>query len=397
MKLLTILSLLTAATNAGVVKRDIEVAVAAHAPITPAQIAARPAGVQNTLSLGVATDCTVSIPFLNIDAANVAAKTSWPDYSAPRVMVAVDGVNIYSKGVLLDTGSTGFTIGKDRWTGTFGKDWATTPKVTPGFKYLSSSDRLYQGYWVDVELTFKDASYNPRLKARFPVLVYDTVVICSQPPDEDGNCLDENPGSDTDLSGAYLGIGYGRRENNNVQMTPDKNPFLNVVSIWRPNGSPATCTYRNGYKITKTAITWGLTDANLAGYNHHVLAKFSTEDMDWAMAPVCLGVNALPCRAGSFLPDSGVKQAYISSPDVPTSNKLPPTTSYKLNLPNSAAGMAFYNYNTLAAGVVGEIVPSTYYPTRTTTRVFINTGSHFWNGWETSYDADFGFYGIKAI
>lgn len=83
-----------------------KVAVAPHFPISEAAIASRPNTVQNELVFDAGVGgCTKFIPFKN-----TAGTESFPDFSAPRVLIAVDGVNIYSKGVLVDTGSVCYQI-----------------------------------------------------------------------------------------------------------------------------------------------------------------------------------------------------------------------------------------------------------------------------------------------
>ncbi|KAK6343073.1 hypothetical protein TWF718_008448 [Orbilia javanica] len=371
----------------------VQVPVHAHAPISAADINSRPAGVLDSIGLNFQTLCSAFIPFTNVG----TGAGEFPDQFAPRVYVDVDGVNIWGnnpKGLIVDTGSTGFTIGRLTWTDHFGKSWTSTDKSRPGWKYLSSSNILYKGYWVNVNITFKDLSWKPVIRSEVPVLVFDQKFECEK-IDSVGNCLV------TPLiqpaEGAYMGIGYGRRADGMTQCTPDTNPLLNVRGIWRdlPNTG---CNYRNGYVVTKTGIYWGLTLVNTNGFKFHTLKKDSTVSMDWSMPPMCLRTNnAQTCRAGNFLPDTGITKSYITSPDIPSTGTAPPTggLSVKLNIPNSGQGMGLLNYNNVGTG--GNYLPKSYSTRKDEARVYLNTGSRFFNSYEAAFDAEFGYFGIKEL
>ncbi|KAK6504388.1 hypothetical protein TWF506_002588 [Arthrobotrys conoides] len=372
----------------------IEVPVHTHTPISPADINARPAGVQNSIGLNLQTLCSAFIPFTNAG----TGTDQFPDNSGPRVYIDVDGVNIWGnspKGLIVDTGSTGFTIGEKTWTNYFGKNWATTDKSRPGWKYLSSSNLLYKGYWVNVNITFKDLSWKPLIRSEVPVLVFDQKLECDEINNATGNCL-VTPTAKV-AEGAYMGIGYGRRSDGMTQCTPDTNPLLNVRGIWRD--LPTTiCNYRNGYVVTKTGIYWGLTIINTNFFKFHTLTKDSTVNMDWSMPTMCLkaSTGAQTCRAGSFLPDTGLTKSYIASPDTP-SGTAPPLNGFsiQLNIPNSGQGMGFLNYNNVGTG--GSHLPSSYSAWKDGTRVYMNTGSRFYNAYEAAFDADSGYFGIKKV
>ncbi|KAK6505774.1 hypothetical protein TWF481_007666 [Arthrobotrys musiformis] len=377
----------------------IEIPVGAHTPITNAGINARPSGVLDTIGLTIQTLCSAFIPFTNTG----TGTGTFPDQSAPRVYMDLDGVRVWQntpKGLLVDTGSTGFTIGNITWQTHFQKSWAATDKSRPGYKYLSSSKTLYKGYWVNVNITFRDLSWNPIIRSEIPVLVFDRKFKCQGGFDSAAQaCI----GTFEKLSpdGAYLGIGYGRRGDGMAQCTPDRNPFLSVKGIWRD--LPATgCNYRNGYVVTKTGIYWGLNVVNTNNFKFHTLKKDSGVNMDWSMPTMCLrsSNNQQTCRAGNFLPDTGVIKSYITSPDIPSSGTAPPTggLSLRLNVPDSGQGMATLNYNNVGSG--GNHLPSAYSTTKSDTsnpRVYLNTGSRFFNNYETAFDADFGYFGLKKL
>ncbi|KAF3288671.1 hypothetical protein TWF970_005728 [Orbilia oligospora] len=142
----------------------IEVPVHAHTPISTPEINARPAGVLDSIGLNFGTLCSAFIPFTNAG----TGVGEFPDHSGPR---------------------TGFTIGQLTWTGHFHKSWSSTDKSRPGWKYLSSSNILYKGYWVNVNITFKDLSWKPIIRSEVPVLVFNQKLGCEKIDNATGNCL----------------------------------------------------------------------------------------------------------------------------------------------------------------------------------------------------------------
>ncbi|KAJ6257511.1 hypothetical protein Dda_7296 [Drechslerella dactyloides] len=422
----------------------IEVPVAAHTPPSQAVIDARAAGVQSPSVLNIPWDtrCSAFIPFTNVG----TGSGKWPDESGPRVYLDVDGVDVYRTpaGVIVDTGSTGFAIGKDTWISTFHKSWSDvdTAPANRAWKYLSSSDLLYTGYWVTVNITFKDLDWKPVIRAEVPVLVYDSKVTCTAAnyPTDNGVCVGGGtavPGNS--LVGAYMGVGYGRRGDGMMECTPDVNPLFNVRGWWTVVAAGSThiptarCNYRNGniptypsfeyihvqhisrpmgmandgggilgYIVTKTGIIWGLTGSNTAPFLFHRLEQFSTLPMDWAMPPVCLAINTNTCRAGQLLPDTGVTTAYVSSPDIPAGNPAPAPpngalSSITVDMPDGGHGMGRVVYGYVSGGVAGSVLPPRYEVRRTGSRVYMNVGSHFFNRFETAVDAEMGYYGINDL
>ncbi|KAK6336157.1 hypothetical protein TWF696_001722 [Orbilia brochopaga] len=253
----------------------IEVPVSPHPPPDQAVIDARPAGVQSSLNIPGGVSCSTFIPFTNVG----SGSGMWPDESGPRVYLDVDGVDVYRTppGVIVDTGS----VRKETWTRTFRKTWATVVQTPAnrGWKYLSSSDLLYTGYWAPVNITLKNLSGKPLVRAPVRVLVYDAKIRCDAAhyAVDNGVCVGGGVplnGEDA-LVGAYLGVGYGRRGDGMGVCTPDVNPLFNVRGWWTvvpddPTRVPtARCNYRNGYIVTRTGIIWGLTARNTADFKFH--------------------------------------------------------------------------------------------------------------------------------
>ncbi|KAF3917058.1 hypothetical protein ABW21_db0209830 [Orbilia brochopaga] len=380
-----------------------------HTPPAQSVIDARPVGVQSTLNIPSDVSCDRFIPFTNVG----TGSGMWPGSSGPRVYLDVDGVDVYRTpaGVIVDTGSPGFAIGKDTWTGTFHKLWSSVDQspTNRAWKYLSSSDLLYTGYWATVNITFKDLSWNPIMRSEVRVLVYDTKVTCTSGnyPVDNGIC--RGGGTPTgSLTGAYLGVGYGRRGDGMTECTPDVNPLFNVRGIWAvvgqtdPTRPPPTyrCNYRNGYIVTKTGIIWGLTARNTASFKFHRLTQFSTLPMDWNMPPVCLAINTRTCRTGMFLPDTGIINSYVSHPDIPDGDPEMPSTELSLitlDMPDIGHAMGQVRYDGVGSG--GDVLPAGYQVRQTPAggRVYMNTGSRFFNRFETAVDAEMGYYGARMI
>ncbi|KAK6330775.1 hypothetical protein TWF718_002975 [Orbilia javanica] len=394
--------------------------VMGHTAITQRQIDARPAGVQNSLYLGSSVDgCHVTVPFVNTDSTLPA---SFPDKGPPKVRIDVNGYNYVTAGASLDIGSIGTTIGINRWSGVGIGEFRQVFNPDParsGFKYLSSpgsSGKLYKGYWHTATITFKDLSNRPLIQSTVDVLVYNQAFMCTGPLDMSGNC--PHDGTVDDLRGMYIGIGYGRGYVNGNRISPNKNPFLKITRLWRDSSLGCPCNYRNGmlvspsnplkiilvktytkrvytkgYIIRKTGITWGLSNGNAFKWQRLNRDPGADEQYGWAMAPMSLTVNSRPPIAGDFLPDTGITYSYIRSPDVPSSGQIPPTASYRLQLPGigGSSAMGSVVYNRLLSGI-GDIMPSSYNIARDGGRVFINPGSHFFNCFDTAYDADYGFY-----
>ncbi|KAK6336156.1 hypothetical protein TWF696_001721 [Orbilia brochopaga] len=122
--------------------------------------------------------------------------------------------------------------------------------------------------------------------------------------------------------------------------------------------------------------------------------------MDWDMPSVCLGINGRACQDGSLLPDTGITNAFVSSPDFPSGNPTADLTM-TVDMPDRGHGMGRvqYRYGDTSNGVAGSVLPSEYKVRRTAAggRVYVNVGSHFFNRFETAVDAEMGYYGIRDL
>ncbi|KAK6347289.1 hypothetical protein TWF696_007361 [Orbilia brochopaga] len=351
-------------------------------------------------------DTTVTIPF--------ATPNQFPENGPPRVLMTINGVYCGDEGVMMDTGSTGITIGKGTWIDDFKGDWAQVVTNEKGWKYLSSSKKLYSGYWVPTELIFNGHSPAGErmnlMKAIAPVLVFDKFSICPGHTNAHGATC-ENPTSVKSgmLSGLYMGVGFGREQDGMITCTPDKNPLLNVVEV---NGMPVERQrYHLGYIIRSSSLICGLTPTNTKDYTWTPLSKqpHATDPRDWAMPPVAISISNGRFRTGFILPDTGVTQMYLSSPDIST-----PAENYTVafGVPDETATVGGYvlsvGMNGTATssinGTAPRVVRATCTAGRVTgpgggvfERVYVNTGSRLWNGYEAAFDAVGGRWGLKRM
>ncbi|KAF3909238.1 hypothetical protein ABW20_dc0104354 [Dactylellina cionopaga] len=211
-----------------------------------------------------------------------------------------------------------------------------------------------------------------------------------------------------------MGVGFGREQDGMVMCTPDKNPLLNVYEVNGQNIEEKTNNYHLGYIVRLNSLVWGLTAANIKNYKWVALTKQlnATDYRDWAMAATMVSINKGQFRNGSLLADTGVTQMYLSSPDVPT--PIPASYSINLKIPDLAGSLGGYKVTALmnsdgkksAESSLEGTAPAYVGATNTAgiisgpgggvfERVYVNTGSRFWNGYETAFDAIGGNWGIR--
>ncbi|KAK6538587.1 hypothetical protein TWF694_010165 [Orbilia ellipsospora] len=337
------------------------------------------------------------------------ATNNFPEDEPPSVFMSINGVN--AGAVQMDTGSTTITIGKQKWIEKFNGNWDTAINCKPGWKFLSSSRLLYSGYWVPTILTFQSedgkGNFVDRLKSTVPVLVYDVLSLCPLFTNEQGGtCTKPTWTQTTNLDGLYMGVGFGREQQGGC--TPDKNPLLNVQEV---NGQNivGSGNYRLGYILSATSLIWGLTATNIQGFNFTKLTLRQPtpyDDRDWAMATMTVSVNGGPFRQGPLLVDTGVKEMFLSSPDVP--DPLLPSFPIDFQIPGTNGSLGGYTVTALdndghksATSSIELTAPSLVDPTPTKPSgpepVFLNTGSRFFYAYETAFDAAGGNWGTKPL
>jgi hypothetical protein len=317
----------------------------------------------------------------------------------------------------IDTGTCGYVISKDRFPG------AIPPDAQLGWEFLSSSKILYSGHWVPSDIYYTDAKSTTgtavEVKARIPILVVDDRSICPDYDEEVDTNICPSPTEiihePTGLS--LFGVGFGRQFDGQPQGDPDKNPFLNIVSI---NGiaTNGSSTFRNGYIISKEGVNLGLTATNTAGVSftdlvpgiHHT--AYYPGNLDWAPVPACIKVNDMPsCVTGTALIDTGISTAYLTLPyssPVHTHNDTSSTpvkrvldTGSVVDLKIAAAPPHIVSdVFTVgsASGIATGVVPDRVITSLTNHKnPYFNTGRHFLRSWKVVYDAAGGRMGFKAV
>lgn len=349
-------------------------------------------------------------------AASAAQNPAAPDYSAfsaARFIRFVNAANDSSFAVspvvefwvngkrfqvTMDTGSTGILLSSSVIPGYTADSAAKYPR---GYEYLSSSDRLYLGHWFPTSVTFVDSTRGT-VTAHVKVLAVDSSGVCAG---YTGNGTCHRLVRDTGVV-MYMGVGFGREYNGQPQGTPDKNAFLNVAEIDDVTVAPGTL--RNGYVITKTGVQLGLTPANTAGFAYVKLSPASTLLHDWAQAPMCVEINGSRCLPGAVLFDTGIPQMYATVAPLPvdtvrvhfphTSPNLvtafAPGTRVTVRFPDAANPVAWYGFTVSGTGnPLAPAMPIVAHDSAT----FVNTGLHFYRGFQVLYDADGGWLGLRWI
>ncbi|MDX2102767.1 MAG: hypothetical protein SF002_09525 [Alphaproteobacteria bacterium] len=360
--------------------------LAAQAPATPSPYAA--------------FTQTATVPFVN-GARNFAFDLS--------VAVTVNGHRLT---VPVDTGSTGMAVSASVIPG-YDPNSEAAKQFPVGWEFLSSSKRLWVGRWVPVTVQFLDTAGAPVAEAKVPVLAVSQAGICtsyveaSSGPNCPGQTLPPAPSTI-----GYMGVGFGREQDGQSQGTPNHNALLNITQV---GGQPVDAArFRLGYVVSSAGIGIGLTAANTAGFRGvqlqlRVAPPNTVQDKrDWQQAPVCIGINTLPCQMGAFLGDSGVASMYIDSTqslanyteqqkDANNQNLsvpvLKPGNSVTIQFGPQAAPVAWYRFT------VGQqdqpMAPPQVIALSPRSANFVNSGRHLFRGFEVMFDAIGGVYGLK--
>ncbi|KAF2446613.1 hypothetical protein P171DRAFT_430733 [Karstenula rhodostoma CBS 690.94] len=207
----------------------------------------------------------------------------------------------------VDTGSTGLLIGAPLLPG-------IDPNAgTRGRQYLSSSNIVYVGRYLDLNLTFHGIG-DVVAEARVPVLIVDKSWVCPwyDPLKHGFECPLGPEGQEPverDVSGiTYMGVGFGRNKNAEGQRTATSwgNPFLNIDSLNGTRLGPEDM--KAGYIVSTRGIQLGLTRENTRGYNFMRLERgiaHAADARDWAMPRMRFRVNGRKSIPGSALIDTG--------------------------------------------------------------------------------------------
>jgi len=302
---------------------------------------------------------------------------------------------------VMDTGSNGILISQDK----FNPTGATY--VGMGTETLTSDGITYTGklYTTNVGINNVPAGGGPlTLAATATVTVLDVTSTTTCAKVAPFNCTtNTNP---TDI--AYMGVGFNR---NVSTVTPDvssqvinTNPFINIVSIGP--GHAAATGINQGYIITDSGVTLGLTSANTTGY---ALVKLTPDPgatptnqpgTIWGQAPVVLSVGG-HAGAGTILPDAGINYAFLTPPvyvgqttcpGTPQPACLPSNVPVLVYLPGQATPVA--SYTLTQAG--SPLTPTEIALNPPDSTTFLNTGRLFYQGFDYFYDPTNGYVGYYA-
>ena len=207
---------------------------------------------------------------------------------------------------VLDTGSNGILVSSDKFNTT------GLQPIGTGTETLTSSGITYTGNLYQTTVAINDVSggtATTAATANVTVLEVLKTTTCAKVAPFTCTTVNNPQGI------SYMGVGFNRGVST---VTPDNpsqvintNPFINIVSIG-PGPTPAPATGLNqGYIITNSGVTLGLTSSNTAGYALAKLAPDSNPSpgnqpgTTWGQAPVVLSVGGV-LGPGTILPDAGI-------------------------------------------------------------------------------------------
>ncbi|GKT49483.1 uncharacterized protein ColSpa_09664 [Colletotrichum spaethianum] len=315
----------------------------------------------------------------------------------------------------MDTGSTGVMIGG----GLLGfSDSTQFDKSRPGNEYLSSSGRLWQGYWIDANLTFyteaDERANRQEIIATVPIMVVTEASICRAWKTQ-GSCTEAQKSNVTmwpnDIH--YIGVGFGRGSSEQPDALPDKVPLIHIAQI----GVDKVKDIHQGYIITKDGVKVGLTTDNAEGFCKTKLElRAGSNDTDWQMVKMAIKINDSPWNYGHALFDTGIPQAYVAVYKNVSSRANTTTSEYikthpqvlargskvVVSVPDDKNPIATY---TVIAQGAGKPDPATMQPSGFVMEAepskekgpYINTGRMFYNDFEALFDSECGWFGLSDI
>lgn len=309
----------------------------------------------------------------------------------------------------MDTGSTGVVISAIDIPSFNASEASSYPE---GWEYLSSSKRLYNGHWIPQNIYFNlDNSEHEIIQARVPVLCVTTVTICNgttkyNSTRDEGSCPTDPDGylppiTEFPSGIRILGVGFDRQGDGMPQGTPDKNPFLNIVSI---DQQPVQEYFRPGYIITAAGVTIGLTERNMRGMKYIQLPMINSttprNPFDWGAIPACISVDGEVCSMGTALLDTGLNNSYITVPFNVSFTVVPNTTlladGERVNIGFGVPVVGTDEF-VVGKGIEKGVTPTKVSMTQSDSRVFVNTGRHVYRRWEVAFDAVAGRVGFRPV
>ncbi|MBV8407790.1 MAG: hypothetical protein JOY64_09185, partial [Alphaproteobacteria bacterium] len=344
-----------------------------------------------------------SLPTINF-ASGPMVDTKTGKNFAPQIYLSMSNGSSSTRLVnqfTMDTGSTGIAATSDYY-----KPAPSDTPLGPGKTSYDSSGNYYQGTYyqttVRIDQTLKDGSGGKDIAtATVVVLAVDKSCNINRTP----QCA---PAASNALS--YMGVGYNR--GNFIQPPPagsNINPFTNIVPIGQ---SPST--YRQGYVITNSGVTLGLSTAATQGFSAVKLtpttpATGNPGNPAWGLQPGTVLVNngSNTPTPGTFIPDTGISYMFINN--TPANNQPSNTnlctftnftqtcaangTTVQVWLPGQTSAAASYSFTLGQSGVDNPTVP---YQVQLRDSGLVNSGRTFFGGFSYFYDDVGGYVGYET-
>lgn len=307
---------------------------------------------------------SVEIPFSNDESI---------EGSTPAIDILVDGKvvsrekNPDNKGVGLDTGSTAFVI-SDNLVDNFPK----SPKeqgLKGGKIEYSTSGTQWEGYWFTITIVFDDKKGNTAT-AQVEALVVPFARFSTV---------------------HYMGIGFGKDD-----YEPEKNAVLTITHF---NDKAIDSTnFRHGYVMRKRSIIIGLTAQNTVSFQCTKLSSaLVNQKWFWDEPPVALCLNDNGnWMHGSALIDTGVPAMGLWLVD---KAEVDVGTKVTMKFPDENSSFPEYSFlyprkdeKHKAPGVPSGI---TTIPSKKAPKIWVNTGQNFYAVFDTLFDADGGYWGLR--
>ncbi|GAM86184.1 hypothetical protein ANO11243_041950 [Dothideomycetidae sp. 11243] len=319
----------------------------------------------------------------------------------------------------IDTGSSAFLIGSDVYPGF--DDAAFNAAYQNGTEYLSSSNKLYTGYWVPTAVHFIDGHVTTQVKT----LVVTKSVDCTDYDEAVGGACPAQQvtgvNCDMNCTLTYMGIGFGRSNDGQSDVTPANNALLNVTSIVN---KPVPTNYRPGYIITSKGITVGISHRDSTGFKLVKLQRTSRKlPHDWQGVTGCISVTypgtdkgTGACVTSQILLDTGIPQSYLvlttaaglsnwikpsGYPDVLKYQYLPTGSEVSITFGEQDKNghitpEAKYSYQVGANSISTPSYARARLNETAGALGFVNTGRYFYRLNDILFDAEGGYWGIRS-
>jgi hypothetical protein len=363
---------------------------------------------------------------------NEGSTYNWEPYPHISMRFSADllgGVNLTSsRSFIVDTGSCGIVTRRTNLK-VAQPEWDA---AEDGYQYFTSSKYLYLGKWIWRYVWFNKGLSN-EVKSYVRVLAVQNRTTCPNYVLETDGTVCHAPGQFVDepsLTTTVFGIGYGRMHDGQSQAGPDKNPFLNVVSM-ASGGASWNSSFWYGYIIDKSGITVGLTDSNWGGMTSHEVTlrpdphvpAASREGMPlrqfpWGEMQARVSIANSDLSDGTVILDTGMSDDHgsIRMPRavIAPLNRYNDTRLYdgyrvEIRIGDPTLSPVVTVIYTTGSPPVGSPDPAcgvqppftNAYSDRSSRIVirdpFVNTGRHIYRQWKVGYDPVSGIVGFNEV